>query len=215
MKKYSCATLSRAVMTACGVLIVAGLQATRPTSSAAQSPASSADSVESEVVESEVVESEVPSAESPPGLNERFLATDLNIDEWVERFEIESREVYAARSHILAALQLRPGLTVADVGAGTGFFSLMFADAVGPSGWTFAVDISPRFIQHIGETSVARHVENLSPVLCDTKSVRLPPNSVDVVFVCDTYHHFEFPEETLKSIHTALRKSGGPGDCGL
>ncbi|MEM9658349.1 MAG: SAM-dependent methyltransferase, partial [Planctomycetota bacterium] len=70
-----------------------------------------------------------------PGINEKYLAADLEVDEWLARFEIESREVYAARGKILDALSIKPGMHVADVGAGTGYFSALFSKAVGPDGW--------------------------------------------------------------------------------
>ena len=83
------------------------------------------------------------------GINDDFLDPDLDVDKFVQRFEIESREIFTSRQEIVRALQIKPGERVADVGAGTGFFSLMFAEQVGEAGWVYAVDIAPRFIAHI------------------------------------------------------------------
>lgn len=70
-----------------------------------------------------------------PGINDRFLDPSLDVSEWLGRFEIESREVYAARERVLAEIDLKPGQKVADIGAGTGFYSRLFAAEVGESGW--------------------------------------------------------------------------------
>ena len=64
-------------------------------------------------------------------------------------FEMESREIFIARERILAACGIEKGDAVADVGAGTGFFTLHMSKAVGDDGWAYAVDISPRFVEHL------------------------------------------------------------------
>lgn len=143
-----------------------------------------------------------------PSINVGFLDPNLDVSEWIGRFEIESREVYGARERVLDACAIEPGMAIADVGAGTGFYSRLFASAVGEDGWVYAVDISPRFLEHINAKCQEDRVDNLTGVLCSERSIRLPPNSVDVVFICDTYHHFEFPPQTLASIHKALKPGG-------
>jgi ubiquinone/menaquinone biosynthesis C-methylase UbiE len=143
-----------------------------------------------------------------PGINDSFLDPDLDVDAFVERFEVESREIYASREQVMEALAIPAGASVADIGAGTGFFSIAFAGAVGPGGQVFAVDIAPRFVTHIRDLSVDLGRPNVTPVLCDATSVRLAPESVDVVFSSDVYHHFEFPTQTLESIYRALRPGG-------
>lgn len=144
----------------------------------------------------------------PEGINDRFKDPALNVDEWLARFEVESREVYAAREQILQACALKPGESVADVGAGTGFYSRLFADAVSDSGWVYSVDIAAPFLKHIATRATADKIDNLTTVLCTDTSIRLPRESVDLVFICDTYHHFEFPAKTLASIHAALKPGG-------
>lgn len=144
----------------------------------------------------------------PPGINDRFKDPALDVAEWLGRFEIESREVYSARSDVLEACQIQPGSRVVDVGAGTGFFCRLFAEAVGEEGWVFAVDIAPRFLEHINRMAQDDGVENLTCILGADRSSRLPPNSVDVAFICDTYHHFEYPHAMLASLHRALKPGG-------
>ena len=75
-----------------------------------------------------------------PGINDNFLRADLKIDEWLGRFEIESREVFAAREEVLSAMGIERGMHVADIGAGTGFYTRMFSQAVGD-----AVSVMRRF----------------------------------------------------------------------
>lgn len=143
-----------------------------------------------------------------PGINERFVDPELQVDEWLARFEVESREVYAARREVLKACKIQPGYRVADIGAGTGFYSRLFAEAVGDQGWVFAVDIAPRFLEHINRQSREDNIRSITSVLATDRATRLPPNSIDLAFVCDTYHHFEYPRSTLASIYQALKPAG-------
>lgn len=143
-----------------------------------------------------------------PGVNEEFLKPDLDVEQWTERFEREGREVYDHRHAIVEAVQLEAGMTVADVGAGSGLFTGLFAAEVGESGRVFAVDIAPRFVELIEERAREAGLRQVVGIVGDERSTRLPRESVDVAFICDTYHHFEFPAETLASIHQALRPNG-------
>ena len=141
-----------------------------------------------------------------PGINDSFR--DPNVNDFVGRFETESREVFAQRKEIVAALELKPGMTIADVGAGTGLFTRLFAEAVGNEGQVLAVDISQKFVDHILSTSREAGLTQVRGIVCTDKSSMLPANSVDVIYICDTYHHFEFPQLTLASLHQALRPGG-------
>ena len=158
----------------------------------------------------EAVEQTAPATKQSvkPGINDGFLDPELNVQEWIERFEVESREVYGAREEIMRHLNLKPGDRIADVGAGTGFFSLQMSTAVGADGWTYAVEISPRFVEHLVKLFDQRSIENVTTVMCDDDSICLPPESVDVAFICDVYHHFEYPDDTMKSIRRALVDGG-------
>jgi ubiquinone/menaquinone biosynthesis C-methylase UbiE len=141
-----------------------------------------------------------------PGINKPF--EDPDVKEFIGKFEVESREVYAYRKEIVAACKLKPGMAVADVGAGTGLFTRLFAAAVGPEGKVYAVDIAPKFVEYVEKTCKEAGLKNVTGVVCTPTSVELPADSVDLAFVCDTYHHFEFPFKTLASIHRALRPGG-------
>jgi len=141
-----------------------------------------------------------------PGINDAFL--DADPASYVERFEKEGREVYDQRHVIVQVSGVRPGMVVADIGAGTGLFTRLFSRQVGAEGRVFAVDIAPNFVYQLVRDSRRQGIENIVGVICDERSCHLPPNSVDLVFICDTYHHFEFPYATLESIHQALRDDG-------
>ncbi len=142
-----------------------------------------------------------------PGINDPYRSDPI-ADHWVAKFEIESREVYAQRARIAAECGVTQGMHVADVGAGTGILTREFAGLVGPSGQVFAVDLMPSFVEHIAARVKADGMTNVTTVLCKEDSVELPDASIDLAFVCDTYHHFEYPASTLASIHRALRPGG-------
>ena len=143
-----------------------------------------------------------------PGINANFLDPQLDVDQWIERFEVESREVYQSRKEILRQLNLKSGMRVADVGAGTGFYSILFSEAVGDRGWIYAIDLSPKFVTYLSEQFHGRGIRNATTVMCTQDSICLAPSSVDVAFICDVYHHFEFPAETMRSIHQSLNAKG-------
>jgi SAM-dependent methyltransferase len=144
---------------------------------------------------------------APRDINAEFKK-DLLVQEWVEKFEGESREIYRYRRQIADRCGLRAGDDVADIGAGTGLFVALFAERVGTEGTVYAVDIAPQFLQHIAERAEKQGLRNVTTVLCPEDSVNLPADSIDVAFVCDTYHHFQYPEQSTRSIHRALRRGG-------
>ena len=151
---------------------------------------------------------EGPGESINPGINDRFLAADLDPAEWAGRFEAESREPFAARAAVVAALKIGPGQSVADVGAGTGAYLHPLADAVGPGGRLYAVDLAPAFVARLRDRAAADGLAQVTPVLCSETSAMLPAGSCDLIFTSDTYHHFEFPARTLASLRDALKPGG-------
>jgi ubiquinone/menaquinone biosynthesis C-methylase UbiE len=146
---------------------------------------------------------------SAANLNRQFEDPNLDVQKFVQRFETDSREIFTQRHPIVRAVDLRPGLAVADIGAGTGLFTWMFAAKVGPKGTVYAVEIAPAFLKSIGEQARQRGLEKVVKTVRSTQAtMNLAPGSIDVAFVCATYHHFEHPEKALASIHQALRPSG-------
>ncbi len=141
-----------------------------------------------------------------PGINESFQ--NPSVKKFVERFEKEGRSVYDNREKIIEALHLKPGMTVADVGAGTGLFSRLIAPKIGPKGKLYSVDIAKSFVDHTVLSCHARGWKQVEGIVCTQDDAKLPPGSVDLVFICATFHHFEFPIKTMKSVYRALKPGG-------
>lgn len=141
-----------------------------------------------------------------PGINDAWKGDKL--EPLLERLETESREIYTQRAALAAVVGPLQGMEIADVGAGSGFMAEEFARIVGAEGTVYAVDINPHMLKLVGERAAAKGIDNIETVVCSEKSVDLAAGSVDLVFVCDTYHHFEYPRNTLRSIREALRAGG-------
>jgi SAM-dependent methyltransferase len=140
-----------------------------------------------------------------PGINDSFLDPNMEV---VARFEVESREIYSERLEIAAAVGIEVGDDIADVGAGTGLFMELFAEAVGPEGTLYAVDISPGMVEHMSVRATASSLDQIDVRLCSEDSVDLPEASIDLAFICDVYHHFEYPGKSMASVRKALRYGG-------
>lgn len=147
-----------------------------------------------------------PEPAVPPRLNEPWKSA--NIDPLVRMLEAESREIYIHRELLAALVGAPAGAVVADVGAGSGFMVELFARDVGPTGKVYAVDINPTMLELVARRAREDGIANIITVLAEEDHTRLPPNSVDIVFICDTYHHFAYPEATMRSVWEALRPGG-------
>ena len=112
-----------------------------------------------------------------------------SVEEWLRILEDPSRDEWQKPAQVLEALGLRPGQDVADIGAGTGYFSVRFAEAVGPGGKVFAVDIDQGLIDHLNERAKDAGLSNLKAVLAAAHDPLLGEKSLDIVFVCDVIHH--------------------------
>lgn len=141
-----------------------------------------------------------------PGINESWKSDE--IEPLIGRLETESREIFIRRELLANVVGPPRGSVIADVGAGSGFMTRLFADRVGPEGRVFAVDINPTMLEHVASDAQAAGFDNVETVVCTERSVELADSSVDLVFLCDTYHHFEYPRNSLASIHSALRPGG-------
>lgn len=141
-----------------------------------------------------------------PGINRSYQ--DPNVSQWRGVFERDGREVWDRREDIIRHLRLQPGQRIADVGAGTGFFTVLMAGEVGRSGLVYAVDIARNFVDATVRRARGKGLANVVGVVNDSHGVALPQGSVDLVFISDTYHHFEYPQSTLASILAALRPGG-------
>ncbi len=141
-----------------------------------------------------------------PNINKPYKAPDA--EKTATSYERDDRDVVEHRDKIIAVCELKSGLDVADIGAGTGLFARPFASKVAPEGKVYAVEITKEFLEHIDKTCKERGITNVEGVFSTPTSAELPANSVDMAFICDTYHHFEYPFRMLESIHAALRPGG-------
>ena len=141
-----------------------------------------------------------------PEINEQYRDPDFG--RWQRSLETEGREVYERRLAIVEAAAPKPGQAVADVGAGTGLFTRLFAARVGPQGRVYAVDIARAFVEGNLQRARAARLQNVVGIVSTQGDTRLDENSIDLAFICDAYHHFEDPQAMLASIRRALRPGG-------
>lgn len=141
-----------------------------------------------------------------PGINESWKSDE--IDPLINRLEAEDREIYSHRSALASLVGPPPGSVVADVGAGSGFMAEELAVLVGREGKVIALDINPTMMEHVAQQAREKGLTNLTARVSGERQVSLDPESVDIVFISDTYHHFEYPHSMMESIHQALKPGG-------
>ncbi|WP_375417067.1 class I SAM-dependent methyltransferase [uncultured Hymenobacter sp.] len=124
---------------------------------------------------------------------------------WLERSDRQQEE---GTDILLRELKLKPTDVVADIGAGTGFFSFRMAKLV-PRGQVLAVDIQPEMIAELERNKRASQAPNVRPVLGTTSDPKLPAGSVDLALIVDAYHEFDHPREMGQAIRAALRPGTG------
>jgi SAM-dependent methyltransferase len=129
-----------------------------------------------------------------------------NAETWAKEFDDPARDAWQKPDEILAALQLAPTARVADIGAGTGYFSVRIAKRV-PNGKVFAVDIEPDMLRYLGERAHREHLHVLQPVLASANSPNLP-EPVDVALLVDTYHHIDDRVTYFSRLKSSLLPGG-------
>jgi ubiquinone/menaquinone biosynthesis C-methylase UbiE len=148
---------------------------------------------------------------SPDGIGKVYMGREIakvmtyHGAEWLERAERVREE---RPDLVLAALEVKPGVTVADIGAGTGYYSRRIAGIVGGSGTVFAVEIQPEMLRLLQGELAIRNVTNVKPVLGTETDPRLPPDTIDLALMVDVYHELEYPYEMLVGIVRALKPGG-------
>lgn len=125
--------------------------------------------------------------------------------EWLER---ENREAEERLSILVSALPLKPGMQIADLGAGSGVITRMMAPRVLPGGTVYAVDIQQEMLDRLAQQNEKAGIKNIKTVLGSFKSPKLPSDSIDLVLMVDVYHEFSHPFEMMKSTSEALKKGG-------
>jgi precorrin-6B methylase 2 len=124
---------------------------------------------------------------------------------WLERTEREDEERLTL---LVRSLKLKPGMIVADIGAGSGVISMLMAEQLLPDGKVMAVDIQQEMLDRLADNCKKRGVTNIVPVKGETKSPNLKPGSVDLIILVDVYHEFEFPYEMTLEMSKSLKPGG-------
>jgi ubiquinone/menaquinone biosynthesis C-methylase UbiE len=124
---------------------------------------------------------------------------------WLERPEREKEEMPRL---LMELLELKPGMVVADIGAGSGYHTRRMAKAVAPDGKVMAVDIQPEMLQILTNKLSGEGITNVVPVLGEIDDPKLPESSVDVVLMVDVYHEFSHPFEMMEGITRSLKPGG-------
>jgi len=129
-------------------------------------------------------------------------------DEWVRILENPERDAWQKPGQVVAALGLDPGDRVADIGAGSGYFSVRLAEAVGREGRVFAVDIQQDLIDYLAERASEAGLGQMTPVLGAPDDPKLAAESVDLIFICDVVHHIQDRQPYYAKLAAALRPGG-------
>lgn len=124
---------------------------------------------------------------------------------WLERSEREKEE----RSDLLLReLGLRPGMNVADVGAGSGYYARRMAALVAPGGKVYATDVQPEMVRMLTDLARQAKLPNIEPVLGTEQKVGLAADSIDLALMVDVYHELAFPFEVMESVAQAVKPGG-------
>lgn len=109
---------------------------------------------------------------------------------------------------LIRSLDIKPGMTVADVGTGVGYMLPFLSKAVGPSGKVYGEDIFPDFLSQAAATIERNKLSNTSLVTGTDRNPSLPQNCCDLILILDAYHHFDYPAETLAALKKSLKPNG-------
>ncbi len=124
---------------------------------------------------------------------------------WLDRPDRDERE---QPERVLDALKLSPGMTVADVGAGTGYFTVRLARRVGKAGHVYATEISPEMLRHVDARVSRERLPNVQLKLATATDAKLPPRCCDLVLLVDVYHELADPPAVMAGIRRALKETG-------
>ena len=127
---------------------------------------------------------------------------------WAGVFESADRAKWQKPDEVVRALDLKPGQTVIDIGAGTGYFTRRFAKAVGPSGAVIGLDVEPGMVDYMKADAKKLGLQNYHARVVKADDPELSPNSADVIFFCDTLHHVDDRVAYLRKLAPALKPGG-------
>ncbi len=131
-----------------------------------------------------------------------------SIDEYIQRMEDADRIKWQMPEKVVNYLAIKDGYAVADIGAGSGYFTVLFSKRVGDSGKVYAVDIEKGMIEYIEKRAKKEGLNNINYILAKPDDPVLSKSSTDLIFICDTYHHIEKRDNYLKILMDVLKKDG-------
>jgi ubiquinone/menaquinone biosynthesis C-methylase UbiE len=131
-----------------------------------------------------------------------------DVAKWTKIFDDPQRNEWQKPQELVAALNLRAGMRVADLGAGTGYFSRYLSAAVGTDGTVFAVDTEPNLVAHLRERAEKEDTPNVVPILASPDNPRLPVAGADVILIVDTYHHIDARRAYVQRLRRFLTPQG-------
>ena len=147
----------------------------------------------------------------PDGIGKFYMGREIaqfmshEAADWLDR---PTREQEEAPSRLIAALKLKPGMTIVDVGAGSGALSFPMAKKVSPGGQVYAEDIQPEMLALVRKRAQKAGVKNVVPLLGTTTDPKIAPGSADLMILVDVYHEFDQPYEMVASMVRGLKKGG-------
>jgi ubiquinone/menaquinone biosynthesis C-methylase UbiE len=131
-----------------------------------------------------------------------------NAEQWAKEFDDPARDAWQKPAEVIAALRLSPGMTVVDLGAGTGYFLPHLSRAVGPKGKVIALDIEPDMVRYMKERAAREGLANVEARVVGTEDPALPAGSVDRLLIVDTWHHIDGRPAYAKKLAAALAPGG-------
>jgi ubiquinone/menaquinone biosynthesis C-methylase UbiE len=148
------------------------------------------------------------SGQSKPGTMEEMHKLHRDPKAFIALLDDPERDEYQKPHEVMMALGIREGERIADIGSGSGYFTLRFASHVGKAGVVYAVDVDRELIAHLEGRVREAGIENVRTVLAPPDNPRLPTASLDRIFICDTWHHIGDREKYLASLGAALKPGG-------
>jgi len=132
-----------------------------------------------------------------------------DIKQYLEQLDSEERDQYQKPRQVIDALNLKPGLAVADLGSGSGYFTRRFIEAVTETGKVYAVDVEPEMLKYAEESVVHMHRSYTAEfILARPDNPKLPYGSIDILFLCNTYHHLEERTKYFSDTKSSLKPGG-------
>ena len=149
----------------------------------------------------------IVTAQSEHPITGRRIANVMGIGgaDWLERSE---REIEELPETALDKIGIKPGMVVADVGAGVGYFSIRIAKRVAPTGKILAVDVQPEMLAILKDRAAKAKLTNIQPILGSESDPHLPPESCDLILMVDVYHELSQPQRMLQKMKQALKSDG-------